>query len=228
MTTSSPIRARHSVFLLSLFLLPAGNVLSANQQVITDDGREVLLKEDGTWEFRSNDRFANTEDGQRVRLKDDGSWQYVGNAPMATKIEVRTKELEIKLQSADIEVHEQKVQKNTRVNSQTVFYLKLKLSPLAKNSININQSDIELIVVKDNKRRDYPVLSIDPSPITIEPNTETTIVIRADGSPQWWKNVKTMDIVFSPGIFGIDESITLSQNVDDVVKKKVTGFEGGE
>jgi hypothetical protein len=59
----------------------------------------------------------------------------------------------------------------------------------------------------------------------LQPASEATIVIRADGSPQWWKNVKTMKLVFSPGIFGIKEPITLSQSVDDIEKKKVDGFE---
>jgi hypothetical protein len=226
--TTSLMRASYPVFLLSLLLLYAGNALPAGRQVITDDGREVLLNENGTWEFRSNDRFANTEDGRRVRLKDDGSWQYVGNAPMATKTEVRTNELEIKLQRAVIEVHEQRVQKNTRVKSQTVFYLDLKLSPLAERSIKINNTDVELITIKDNRRRVYPVLSIQPSPATIEPYSETMLVIRADGSPQWWKSVKTMELVFNTGIFGIREPITLSQNVDEIEKKKVDKFESND
>lgn len=224
--TCSIIRkqAIHKVLVLSL-ILPAGDALPADLEVVTDDGREVLLKEDGTWEFRSDDRFANTGEGQRVRLKADGSWQYVGNAPMVAKQQVRTKKLEIKLQQAVIEIHEQKAQKNTRVNSQTVFYLHLSLSPLAKSSVNISASDVALITVKDNRRRNYPVLSIQSSLATIEPNAEATIVVRADGSPQWWKNVKSMDLVFNPDIFGIQEPIILTRRVDEIEKKKVDGFE---
>ena len=207
-----------------IFFSDASTVLAANQDVVTDDGREVLLKADGTWEFRSDDRFANTTDGQRVRLKADGSWEYMGNAPMVASQLVRTRELEIELQEVVIEFHEQKVQKNTRVSSQTVFYLKLGLSPLAEEPIDIDKSNLTLIAIQDNKRRTYPVLSMQATPASLQPASEASITIRADGSPQWWKNVKTMNIVFEPEIFGLGESVTLAYSLDDIEKKKVDGF----
>jgi hypothetical protein len=218
------LQGRLACVLASVFFSIAGNVLAANQEVITDDGREVLLKADGTWEFRSDDRFANTGDGQRVRLKADGSWEYMGNAPMVASQLVRTRELEIELQEVVVEIHEQKAQKNTRVSSQTVFYLKLGLSPLAEKPINIDKSSLALIVIQDNKRRTYPVLSMQASPASLKPASEASITIRADGSPQWWKNVKTMNIVFEPEIFGLGESITLTYSMDDIEKRKVDGF----
>lgn len=228
MTVSTLIPSRIITLLISLSLLSAGNALSANREVITEDGREVLLKEDGTWEFRSNDRFANTKDGHRVRLKDDGSWQYMGNAPMVSKQQVKTTELDIELQKVVIETHEKKVQKNTRVKSQTVFYLNLELSPLAKSSININANDVSLIKVTDSDGKDYPVLSIHPSPAALKPDADADVVIRADGTPQWWKSVKWIEIEFNPGIFGIQEPIKLHQSAVDIDKKKVDGFEKSE
>ena len=218
------VQAGLACVMAGIFFLHAGNVLAANQEVVTDDGREVLLKEDGTWEFSSDDRFANTGDGQRVRLKGDGSWEYMGNAPMVTSQRVRTRELEIELQKAVIEIHEQKVQKNTRVNSQTVFYLKLGLSPVADKGIDIEKSDLALISIQDNKRRNYPVLSMQTSAESLQPDSEASVIIHADGSPQWWKNVKTLNIVLKPEIFGLSESISLSYSVDDIEKKKVDGF----
>jgi hypothetical protein len=220
--------ARIMIAMLSLTLMTGSNALHADQQVITDDGREVLIKEDGTWEFRSNDRFANTSDGQRVRLKDDGSWQYVGNAPMSSDKQVRTTKLEIELQKVVIETHEKKVQKNKRVKSQTVIYLKLALSPLADSNVSVNKKDIPLIKVTDSKNRDYPVLSIQPVPLTLSPDSDTTVTIRVDGAPQWWKNVKSMQIEFKPGVLGLKEAVKLSRNVDEIEKKKVDGFEKNE
>ena len=214
--------------MISLAMLAGSSTLYADQQVITDDGREVLIKQDGTWEFRSNDRFANTSDGQRIRLKEDGSWQYVGNAPMTSNKRVRTPELDIKLHKVVIETHEQKVQKNKRVKSQTVIYMNLELSPLASSKVSINKNDISLIKVTDNKNRDYPVLSVQPVPLNLSPDSDTTIAIRADGAPQWWKNVKSMQITFEPGVLGLQAPVTLSQSVDDIDKKKVDGFEKNE
>ena len=210
---------------MMLTLLTAGNALSSDQRLVTDDGREVLLRPDGSWIFLSNDRFANTEDGQRVRLKQDGSWEYVGKAPMVTPARVRTTELDIRIQNAVIEIHERKVQKNTRVNSQTVFQVKLDLSPTAKQAISIDEKDVSLINITDNKGRDYPVLSLHPASAMLDPNSQMVVTIRVDGSPQWWKNVRSMNIVFSPGIFGIKDPISLRKYVDEIEKKKVDGFE---
>jgi hypothetical protein len=214
-----------SILIIPLLLAPVSNVLSANQEIITEDGREALLNEDGTWSFRSTDRFANTKDGRRVRLKDDGSWQHTGNAPVILKEQVRTMDLDIKLQKVVIETHEKKVQKNKRIKTQTVFYLDLELSALAKENISINKNDMPMIKVRDNKGKDYPVLSIQPSPTTVKPGSNTTIVIRAKSSPSWLDNIKSMEVVLNPGVFGIQDPITFNQNVTEFDNKKVDGFE---
>jgi hypothetical protein len=224
MTRTSLIPSRIVFIIISLSLLPGSNALSANQDVITDDGREVLLRDDGTWEFRSTDRFANTKDGRRIRLKDDGSWQYVGNAPLTSKQHIRTTDLDIKLGKVVIETHEKKVQKNTRSKSQTVFYLNLELSPLAKSDISINENDISRVKVKDSEGKEYPVLSIQAEPVILKPDSDTKVTVRVDGAPQWWKSVKSMEIIFKPGIFGLQGPFALSQSVDDIDKKKVDGF----
>jgi hypothetical protein len=221
----SPETCRAAFLLLSLALLPCHQALSTEQMVITDDGREVLLKEDGSWEFLSSDRFANTEDGQRVRLKQDGSWEYVGNAPMMMDEHVRTTELDINLQKVVIERHEEKAQKNKRVISQTVFYVDLALSPMAENNISISQEDSALVKVRDNKGKDYPVITINPADNVLEPGSKTTVAVRAYGSPQWWKNIKTMEVRFHPGLFGTPQPVTLSRRVADIEKKDVDGFE---
>lgn len=208
-----------------LLFIPISYADTARQQVINVDGREVLLNEDGSWNYASTDRYANTADGRRVRLKEDGSWQYTGNTPMATKEQVRTAELDIKLQKVVIETFKKKVQKNSHIRTQTVFYLNLEHSPQAKNTIHFNKRDIALIKVKDNNGRNYPVLSIKPGVSELAPDSKTTLVIRAKKSPSIWDAVKSMNITFNVGIFGIEEAITLSQRVIDFNEENVDGFE---
>jgi len=209
-----------------MLMLPAVTFsVAADQQVITDDGREVLLRQDGTWKFLSGDRFANTDDGQRVRLKQDGSWAYVGNAPMVAPAQVRTRELEISLRRTVIETHEVKVQKNTRVNSQTVFNVELASSPIARKDVYIDEQDTARVRVTDSKGRKYRVLSLRPAPATLKPGSRMSVAIRVDGSPQWWKNVKSMTVALGPGLFGLKEPVSLRQDVDEMEKKKVDGFE---
>lgn len=207
-----------------LLLVTIDDNLFAAQEVIIVDGREVLLKEDGTWTYHSTDRYANTNDGRRLRLKDDGSWQYVGNAPMTTTEQVRTTNLNIELQKVVIEKYEKKVQKNTRVKTQTVFYLVLENSAQAKRNISIKKSDISLIEINDNNGKNYPVLSLQPGSIQLKPGTNTTLVIRAEKSPSMWDDVKSMEIVFKPGILGIQKAIILNQMTIDIDEEKVNGF----
>ncbi|MBT8438438.1 MAG: hypothetical protein KJO91_01840 [Gammaproteobacteria bacterium] len=222
------IKLTTSIFLFSLALLallPVKIAFSDDQQLMTDDGREVMLRDDGTWEFRSDDRFANTKDGRRVRLKSDGSWTYIGNAPLSSIMQVRTTDLDVLLQHAVTEIHEKRVQKNKRVKTQTVFYLKLVLSAQAEKNISLDTTDVSMISVVDDKGREYPVLSIQPVPVILKPGSDATVTIRVDGSPQWWKSIHSMNIVLNSGIFGLQESMTLSQNVEDIEKKQVGGFD---
>jgi hypothetical protein len=223
MTTFRPVSTGFPAMML--MLSAAAFSVFADQQVISDDGREVLLRQDGTWEFLSGDRFANTDGGQRVRLKQDGSWEYVGNAPMVAPTRVRTKELEISLQHTVIETHEVKVQKNTRVNSQTVFHVELASSPINRKEISVDEQDMAHIGVTDSKGRKYRVLSLQPATETLKPGSQMNVAIRVDGSPQWWKNVKSMTVELRPGLFGLKEPVRLYQDVDEVEKKKVDGFE---
>ena len=223
MTKTSLIASTFFNTILLLLVTIDDNVFAA-QEVIIVDGREVLLKEDGTWTYHSTDRYANTNDGRRLRLKDDGSWQYVGNAPLTTTEQVRTTNLNIKLQKVVIEKFEKKVQKNTRVRTQTVFYLHLENSAQAKRNISIKKSDISLIEINDNNGKNYPVLSLQPGSIELKPGTNTTLVIRAEKSPSMWDDVKSMEIVFKPGILGIQQAIILNQMTIDIDEEKVNGF----
>ena len=214
-----------SIFITLAFLLPTTQAGPLSQEIINVDGREVILNENGTWKFLSTDRYADRSDGTRVRLKEDGSWQVIGNAPLESNEQVRTTDLDIKLQKVVIETYEKKVQKNTRIKTQTVFYVDLSYSPQAKNNITLKQSDISLIEVKDNNGKNYPVLSITPGDTEIKPDSKTTLVIRADKSPSFFDSVKSMDIVFKQGIFGVENPITLNQRTIDFEDKKVDGFE---
>jgi hypothetical protein len=212
------------LFTIALLLAATMSNAKTAEEVIIVDGREVLLKDDGTWKFLSTDRYANTKGGTRVRLKEDGSWQMIGNAPLQSKEQVRTTDLDIKLQKVVIETFEKKVQKNTRIKTQTVFYIDLAFSPQAKSTITVSKDDISLIEVKDNNGKNYPIVSIHPGDTQLQADTKTTLVIRAEKSPSIFDDVKSMDIIFHKGIFGIIEPITLSQRTIDFNKENVKGF----
>ena len=222
--TKSSIATVTLITISTLLFTPASIAATENQQIITFDGREVLLNKDGTWKYLSTDRFANTKDGTRIRLKEDGSWQAMGNTLSTSKDQVRTTDLDIKLQKIVIETYKKKSQKSTRVKTQTVFYIDLRYSAQAKKNISIQKSDLSLIEVKDNNGKTYPVLSIEPDTSQFKPGTGTTLVVRADKSPSLWDNVRSMEIVFKTGILGIEAPVTLSQKTNDFVEVNVDGF----
>lgn len=210
--------------IIFLLLITLNNNGFAAQEAIVVEGREVLLKEDGSWIYQSTDRYAKTKDGQRVRLKVDGSWQYMDNAPLISTPQVGSAKLDMKLKKVVIEKVEKKVQKNIRVKTQTVFYVQVENSSQSKRRFSVKKNDISLIKVKDNNGKNYPVLSIQPDSMQLEPNTESTIIVRAEKSPLKWDKVKLMEIVFKAGVFGIENPITLSQRTIDFEEQKVTGF----
>ncbi len=215
MTNAAP--ASTSSFISIIFLLLIANdAFSASQKIITDDGREVLLDDDGTWIFNTTDRFANTKDGRRVRLKEDGNWLYVGAATAKSEEQKNPLPLDIKLQKVVIEKYEKKTLKNTRVKTRTAFYLQLKY-PIQKN-INVRDNDISLIEVRDNNGKNYPVLSI-------KQDTNTTLIVRADKSPSILDDAKSMQITLKAGAFGIETPITLSQRTSDFDEVAVDGFD---
>ncbi len=220
-----------SSFTTALFVLvlTIGNYASAaDQDGLTDDGREVLLNEDGTWEFRSNDRYANTNDGHRVRLKANNTWEYVGNAALTTKTQVRTTTLDIKVQKAEFEIYKKKVQKNVREERQTVFYLDIAVSPAATESVTISNTDLSRILVSDNKGNTYPALSLVPSPLILAPNSKHTVTIRAKGSPSVWVGAKSMELKLAPGVLGNKDEIVFNQKTSDIEKSHVEGFTATE
>lgn len=198
--------------------------LLAGEDVISDDGREVRLKNDGTWDFRSNDRYANTKDGQRIRLKSDNTWEYVGNAPMETDVQFRDVSTDIKLRQVVFESFKEKAHKNTRKKTHTVFYLSTEVSAAAAAPVKVRQDNLALFNVSDSNGNEYPVLSVEPKLTELAPGSKQEFVIRADGSPQWW-GVKSIQLKLSPEIFGSAEFIVLNESVHEIKKKNVEGFE---
>lgn len=221
----SRIMTKTLISIATLLFIPVSFAATTDQQITTDDGREVLLKVDGRWEYRSTDRFANTDDGRRVRLKEDGSWAYTGNAPLQSKTQVRTADLDIQLKKVVIETYRKKTQKSARIKTQTVFYVQLNNSTQAKAAINIENSDAALVEVMDNNGKTYPVLSSKAGSSKLQPGAETILTIRAEKSPSIFDDVKSMEISFKAGMYGIKNTVSLSQKVTDFENEEVDGFE---
>ena len=70
-----------SVIIISIFFITiiSATVSCANDiSAATEDGRGVILHDDGTWEFTDT-----TEDGRDLILYNDGTWEFAGFAKPA-------------------------------------------------------------------------------------------------------------------------------------------------
>jgi hypothetical protein len=182
----------------------------------------VLLKSDGNWEYLSNDRFATSEDGTRVKLKDDGQWEFIGNTPMVAKQQVRTQSLDVQLHQVVTEYSKQKVGKNTRHSSQTVFYLDVNVSRYGKE-VPAKLSHHNLIEVTDSRGNQYPVLSVSPAPKQLQPGKSYRLAVRVDGSPsgQFAVGIKQLHMTIQRAVFATERDITFSRRVDELDKKRL-------
>lgn len=195
----------------------------ADNQALADDGREVILKDDGRWEFKTNDRLATSEDGTRVRLKSDGSWAFIGNAPAQTEQQVRTESLEIKLDKIVTEFTKGKTNgKSSRYNAQTVFYLAVDVSSYGE-AVTPSLADLAFIVATDNKGTVYPTLKVDAGSSNWQPGTEQRIAVRVDGSPSssivWGSTKITLSI--DKRVFGTEMDLSFTERTNEIKKKKV-------
>ncbi len=217
---------------LVVALLAAAYANAEPKTAIADNGREVILKENGEWEYRNQDIFATTPDGERIRLRPNQRWQAVSKEeapkPAATKVIIQQPATEtvrrdtvalaqfnanLTLDSVVIENHRESVGKNTRKRSNLVFYLDVDpRAPLLKS---------EHIQIQDSKGRTYPVFSVSKG--TAEIGSAPRIVVRANGAPRWW-GVKFFAMTIAPGALGNTAAIELRKPMGDVISKEVSSL----
>jgi hypothetical protein len=210
-----PVTARKTVrrqvcllgLLSMLGCMGTSTAIAEPKSAIADDGREVVLKDNGDWEYVSEDKFATTADGQRIRLKPNQRWQKVRDSeapayqpvPMSTvqrdNAMIADSNVEVILDQVHVENQREDVGKNTRLRSNLVFYLDI-------------QGDLP----------GYPVFSAiaGTAPIGAKPRW----VIRAKGAPRWW-GVKFFSLQIAPDALGNQDSIELRKPMRDVLKKEV-------
>lgn len=206
-----------------VLLLSVNYTLAQSQTLITDDGREILLKEDGSWEFLSNDRFVTTQDGKRIRLKADGSWEVIDNVPPIIIEDRLANKIELNLQKVVEEQVVKKIQKNVRVSSRMVFYVDVK--SMHSETIALMENSSQLVTVLDSLDNEYSVRSLEPAKISIEPNSIHEIEVYVDGAPSPFTSAKTISIVFAPELFNTNDVQKLSYRIADIEEKEVSRFE---
>ena len=202
--------------LLGSTLLIAASASAEPIKAIADNGREVILNDNGEWEYVTEDLYATTQDGRRIKLMPNGEWQRVSDeeAPVIPAIAVtkdnrdsiNLSELDVSLVLDEVVIEDQRetVGKNTRKRSNIVFYVETEGTEIVPSP---NQ-----LKVRDSKGRDYPVIST---------KREGRLEVRANGAPRWW-GVKFFTLEISANTFGNDQAIELRKSMDEVLRKDVS------
>ena len=212
-----------AVYILVLF----SSIVQANEQLVSDHGREIILKDDGSWEYKSNDRYAVSADGRRVRLKADGRWEYTGkktsakahvsgHAVVSDQLFVDETSVAIALSDFVIESVTTQAHKNTRKKTNSVFYISISAEKYAKTALALNFSNTDFSV-KDSDGRQYSVQAVDPVTVTIQPGKKVIITVSVDGSPHWW-TTKTMSVTIDKKAFSVANDIVLTTILSEAKK----------
>lgn len=245
---SLPILNRFIFCLLGVIALGvfSAQILAA-EDVISDDGREVRLNDDGTWSFLSRDRYATTIDGRRIRLIPDGRWEITTDD--VTVIEERTQTTKdsangvaattqvtrkivrqssnaggnssILLTRVDILKKKTKTHKSTKADTRTAFYVQV--ANHSKNPIALNQALKSSLKASDSKGRQYDTLLLRYKGDQIASGSSKQIIVLIDGAPRWY-GVKNMNLKIDANTFGDNSSILLSKNMNDIDTKIVEDF----
>ena len=221
-----------TIFLFSLTVI--GLQAFAENIVISDDGREVLLNADGSWQFVSRDRYATANDGQRYRLNPDGSWQLIsGDFSEATQAQrsregvsaeariITTSPLQLLL--SDVEIHRKKVKmlKSVRVETQTVFRLIVKNR--SDQAVILSNETIETmkagVKTGSSKGENFKVTDITFDKPELIPGDSVRLTIVSAGSPRW-HSIQYVSVEFSAGALYNPSPVVLRKDMDEVVVRQ--------
>lgn len=183
---------------------------------VAEDGRQVVLADNGSWKYVSKDRFAITEKGFRVRLKGDGQWEPTDNLPVKKAEQIVTSRVDVSVKSVTVESYRKKLLKGTISSSQTVIDMSLTLAE-SSAALTPTLNDFNLFKVSDDKNKQYSIVSITPSEALVEPGGSLTFSVRVKDSPTGLLAVGTQQLLLhiDAEVFGTPTDLQFSSLIDD-------------
>ena len=224
-------------FIIALATL--GQLVLADQDVVSDDGREVRLHDDGTWSLLSRDRFATTQDGRRIKLMTNGQWVEVkqatdGGVAASTAASASTsasaKRLSVNelgggagilLTRVDVLKKKTKTHKSHKVDTRMAYHLQI-TNP-GDQAIVLNQQLATAMQAADSKGRKYTTLSLRYEGDQIAAGASKQVVVLIDGAPRWY-GVQFLSLEIAADTFGGNRRMVLSKNMNDVTTLVVEEF----
>ncbi len=197
----------------------------ADRTVAVDENWKVRLKDDGTWEFITKQRFATGQDGKRFKLNSDGTWQGAGMASTQLQQKLRNNNSDYTLSSVTMEIARtpgNSSRKNARTQMQTVFNISAQLpenETSSKKSVTLEHQDISVI---DNRGKVYDILEITPTTLALNKNQPQQFSIRVKESLRW--GAKAMNVTINKDVFGSESDIVFIATPYDMTEKTVSRF----
>ena len=212
---------RYSV---SILLVLAASAI-AEEVVVSDDGRQIRLNDDGTWVQVSQDRFATNAQGQRIRLRADGSWNVIsassedivrsGAIPNTASLQ---DEPVIFLKNVEILRREIKRAKSTHAETRMRYTIGVDNKTEQTVALDLTGP----FEATTNRGGEYPLLSADgPSQVLAGQQAEVVVVV--EDSPAWF-GVKFLSLEVPAKAIGNAGARLLNKNMNEVKRINVDDF----
>ena len=201
--------------------------ISADEVVISDDGRQIQLNSDGSWVQLSSDRYATNAQGERVGLHSDGTWSVLEqgqNQGQAATTSSAPTPLVVSggsvLFLAKVEILKRRIKRAKSVHAQTNTVYHLQIRNDSSEVIELSDDLAQSLTASSSSGKVYAIESISYDDDIIEPGELATVRVVATGSPAWF-GVKFLSLQIAAGTLGNAQTRVLSKNMNDVKKVSV-------
>lgn len=209
-------------FVLALcYLLPA-----SAQNIVSKDGREIILNDDGTWEYAPEGILVETEDGKKARLKSDNTWQYVENTELQEQVvfsdqgEKTASTTSIRLKETFITSSGPKatnIIKNSHQSSGLNFVIEVTTDSTLQSSIQIENLDPKSFTVTDSKNKKYKIAEISGTAKMIRPGSTTALQITTTSAPsRIYKTPREVYLNIAENTLGPNKAVRLKTEYRDM------------
>lgn len=214
--------------LVGVFGAQAALSANAEEVVISDDGRQIQLKGDGTWVQLSRDRFAINSAGQRVRLKADGTWTLMSDVEAAARPQAQAAApltpiqaaSESTLHLAKVEILRRKIKRAKSIHAETRTVYHVGVLNDSNSTIDLTGRLERMLTARSSAGGRFEILAVDVEVEQLSPGERANIRVEAAGAPQWF-GVKYMQLEVAAGALGNSDRRILSKSMDEVEKRSV-------
>ncbi len=226
------------LWLIFAVLAFATSLAQAQQIVDGPDGKKILLKDDGSWEYVDEGSLVTTPDGRLARVNEDNTWEYVEAAPAAASSPAAASRSENGIVTISMNrpqnqaaanqmsgmqyainevfiVEEESragVSKGTRRDSSIHFNIEIS----AATDTTLPALNPRALAVSDSRGESYDIVEASLDTQNISPGESAYLTVVTDDSPMRIFNTREIHLEVAVGALGNDEPLRLSHPMEFV------------